>query len=214
MKTTTKTTKTTAKQSNVAKATAAPQTIDAIIVALAEPSKVSHFKKAEPKDITPIMVTLSNTKESPNQINVRSVGTILPLELDISAQTMTNFCFNIMAGTVSPSIMEASQVRGGVKALIPHMNHNVIAKIDNLLKLKADVIVAKWNAQFQTSARKREVSLSGLIKACKAPAVKSDKLSLKDTLIAWTMENAELVDELPESLAMIFEDFELLTNAD
>ena len=151
-----------------------------------------------PKAMIINVIKSGGAKSVETGINLLLIKPVAPAEISSASGVYTNLCYNIMAGSVDPSIMAAHAVRGQLKKLLV-MSQADMNACKQLLSLDPAAIRAAWTIYFNGAKKVIGVTLQGLAKACAEKKEKSE--TLKEKLLAWiaTVPPATL-DALPVRL--------------
>jgi hypothetical protein len=155
-------------------------------------------KTQTPKAMIINVIKSGGAKSVETGINLLLIKPVVPADISSASGVYTNLCYNIMAGSVDPSIMAAHAVRGQLKKLIV-MSQADMNACKQLLSLDPAAIRAAWTIYFNDAKKVVGVTLQGLAKACAEKKEKSE--TLKEKLLAWiaTVPPATL-DALPVRL--------------
>lgn len=210
MKATTKKSKATVTQSDVTTATTAPTTVNAVTIMEVTPAN----------NLPEVMVVCKKSDGGAVSMhNANICDVIRPAELLLASGVKVNLCYNLMSGRVSPSIRAAHE-NGTLTALLGDkdkegnprigIDKSDLTALKKLMAYTPQQIVTAWNNHCAKAKRVTKPSLQGMIAAFKVEMVNEEvKLSLKEALKKWAIENMEVLDA-NVGLSDIFADYKII----
>ena len=170
-------------------------------------NEMSRTKKPVECVVVIEKITPKTGEPTISTIDAAGIPAMSPADVVASASTMESLCLNFLAGNVHPDIVTAGNERGGLVKAFPKLANADRDAIRKLLAASPDDIRNGWARHVAATKRIRGITLQALRKGIADPAV--PKASLKDSLAGWCANNS--IDKLPQSLADIFIEFDLVT---
>ena len=173
---------------------------------------------AAPAAPSELLVCINKTEKAISNINALTVPVVVASEVVASDNVKAQLCLNIMAGHVDKTIIEAHAKKGGLKRLFTGMANAEANALRVCLDAKPEALVKGWAAYTAQAKRVRNISLQALAKTVRAPSDKSDKVTLREAIMAWCADekNQAIMNgkTFPQSLYDIFAEYDLTADGE